>query len=269
MHFCEVKIAENGLDPVKYKIRRAETEWFRNAGTLPAERGWYKLCTTREKERNMKALIPITLAVILSCNDALLAQEETNTTSRDAKRKVVFGIKVGVNRSNVYDESGEAFSAHRKHGYAAGMFLALPLGSYFGFQPEIVLQQKGFDGSGRLIGNMYLVSRTTTHLDFPLQVQFKPTRWLTIVVGPQYSVLLKQTDDFTFEGGQEQRQRFQQEQTRRGTAGTIAGLDLNFGHLVLSGRTGWDLAENPRSGDPETPHYRNKWLQGTIGYRFY
>jgi hypothetical protein len=218
--------------------------------------------------RTQAFLVCATL-LAFNCN-LLLAQERSTTTSREAKRMIVPGIKVGVNRSNVYDASGEAFAADKKQGYAAGVFVALPLGGLFGFQPEMVIQQKGFEGSGHIIGDRYVISRTTTHLDFPLQVQIKVFRWFTLLVGPQYSFLLKQTDSYTFEGNSAaQRQAFESEEVRKGTLGTITGIDLNFGHLVLSGRSGWDLSENPKSGSTPTPHYRNRWVQGTIGYRFY
>jgi hypothetical protein len=230
----------------------------------------YQLCRHQDICRPMKTTkIALILAIMLA-QSVIVAQVLTGTTSKEAKRRIVPGLKVGVNRSNVYNESGEAFAAERKQGYAAGFYVALPLGGLFGFQPEMVLQQKGFEGSGVILGDRYVISRTTTHLDFPLQLQFKPFKWFTFLVGPQYSVLLKQTDSFGFDGNSvAQRQAFDSEDPRRGTLGTILGIDLNFGHLVLSGRSGWDVDDNPKSGTGLTPGYRNRWLQGTIGYRFY
>jgi hypothetical protein len=51
--------------------------------------------------------------------------------------------------------------------------------------------------------------------------------------------------------------------------GAIAGVDLNFGHLVLSGRAALDLQDNHGDGSASVPRYKNMWLQFTAGYRFY
>src|SRR3954465_3695072 len=101
-----------------------------------------------------KSFLTLSLFIVLAQHTAI-AQDQTpdRVTSRDAKRRVVAGIKFGANRSNVYNQSGEAFSADKKQGIAAGVFIALPLGSLLGFQPEVIYQQKGFEGSGKWLGD--------------------------------------------------------------------------------------------------------------------
>jgi hypothetical protein len=211
----------------------------------------------------------IIFTAIIFCITAITAQE-SQTTSRDAKRKVVPGIKFGINRSNVYNTSGDAFSADRKQGFAAGIFVALPVGGLLGIQPEMIFQQKGFEGTGHLVGDKYIISRTTTHLDIPVQLQVKLFKWFTFLAGPQYSFLLKQNDRFTYEGNSAARSTdFEDDQIREGTFGTLVGVDLNIGHLVLSYRSGWDVSDNRPDGFSATPSYRNRWMQWTVGYRFY
>lgn len=212
-----------------------------------------------------------TLCAFLLCAGAVTtiqAQEDVN--SREAKKKVILGFKAGINRSNVFDESGQAFVANPKPGYAAGVFLAVPFGSLLGFQPEILLQQKGFQGSGTLVGQNYLITRTTTHLDIPLQLQVKPFKWMAVVGGPQYSYMLKQTDRFTFgSNSSEQSKEFNNDNIRRNIFGAVVGIDINIQHFVISGRYGWDMVSNHGDGTSSTPRYKNLWLQGTIGYRLY
>lgn len=201
---------------------------------------------------------------------SMAAQAQDDVNSREAKKKVILGFKAGINRANVYDESGGGFVAGAKPGYAAGVFLAVPFGSLLGFQPELILQQKGFEGSGTILGENYLISRTTTHLDIPLQVQLKPFRWLSLVGGPQYSYMLNRTDRFTFgSNSQAQTEEFENDNIRRNIFGAVVGLDINIGHFVLSGRSGWDMTSNHGDGTSSTPRYKNMWLQGTIGYRIY
>jgi hypothetical protein len=216
------------------------------------------------KSKAMKKII--VLLVFTGMVNAGAAQ----VTSKDAKTKVILGFKGGINRSNVFDESGGGFVANPKPGFAGGVFLAVPFGSLLGFQPEVLVSQKGFQGSGMLEGESYLITRTTTHLDVPLQLQVKPLHFLAIVAGVQYSYLLSQRDRFTYGNNhEEQKQAFDNVNIRKNTYGSVVGLDVYIRHFVLSGRSGWDLISNHGDGTSSTPRYKNMWLQGTIGYRLY
>lgn len=144
----------------------------------------------------MKKVIMVIAMITLSTTGAF-AQTEEKTT--DNRAKLSLGIKGGVNLSNVYDSEGEDFVADSKVGFAVGGFLSLPLGSYFGIQPEVLFSQKGFKSSGSFLGSSYEMTRTTNFIDVPIMVSFKPIENISILFGPQFSYLLKQTDDF--EGG--------------------------------------------------------------------
>ncbi len=52
--------------------------------------------------------------------------------SQDHRKKVSFGLKAGVNLSNVYDSQGEQFNSDAKLGLAGGLFVSIPFGSLFG-----------------------------------------------------------------------------------------------------------------------------------------
>ncbi len=194
-----------------------------------------------------------------------------NVSSRDARKRVVPGIKVGVDRSNVYDTRGNAFvSKNQKQGLAAGVFIALPINRFFGIQPEVVYQQKGFEGSGQIFGERYVFSRTTNHIDIPVQFQLKIFKWLTFLAGPQYSILLNHNDNTSYVDGNGARMtNVRNDSPRKGTFGTLTGFDLNFGHIVFSGRSGWDVTNNASDDMSAAPNYKNRWIQGTVGYRFY
>src|SRR4051812_25034083 len=73
----------------------------------------------------------------------------------DSREELQFGIKAGFNYSNVYDTKGDQFNADPKFGLATGAFLAIPIGKYFGIQPELLFSQKGFRASGSTLGNSY------------------------------------------------------------------------------------------------------------------
>ncbi len=190
--------------------------------------------------------------------------------SRDAKRKLVLGLKAGINRSNVFDEQGLDFVADSKSGFAGGVFLAIPLGGFLGLQPEMLISQKGFMSTGRIDGDSYTLERTTTYLDIPLQIQLKPFRFFSVVGGIQYSYLLNQKDGLNFgSNSSEHNQDFKNDNIRKNILGLVAGADINIQHMVLSGRMSWDLMANRGDGSSYTPRYKNVVLQATLGYRFY
>ncbi len=186
----------------------------------------------------------------------------------DSREKISFGVKAGANYSNVWDEQGQDFRADSKLGFAGGAFLGIPLGKFFGVQPEILLSQKGFQASGTLLGSGYSLKRTTTHVDVPLQLQVKPVQFLTLLVGPQYSYLMHQKTTYTWGvNSVDQEQEFNNDNLRKNTLGFVVGADINIDHFVLSGRVGWDLQNNNGDGSSYTPRYKNQWLQLTAGLK--
>lgn len=203
--------------------------------------------------------------IMISMVSFVKAQDEI-----DNRDKIQFGLRVGGSYSNVYDTKGEEFDAEAKLGFSGGAFIMFPIGTYFGIQPELMINQKGYKATGNLLFNSYEMKRTTTFLEIPLLFAIKPSEFITILAGPQYSYLLKQTDRFTsstFSYAQEQ--EFDQDNIRKNIFGLVAGLDINLKHIVLGGRVGWDMQANRGDGTSSTPRYKNLSGQLTIGYKIY
>ncbi|MEX1192459.1 MAG: porin family protein [Brumimicrobium sp.] len=192
------------------------------------------------------------------------------TQTMDRREDFVFGLKAGTNYSNVWDEQGEDFVADSKFGFAGGAFFGIPLGTYLGIQPEILVSQKGYKGSGSIpILGDYTYTRTSTHLDIPLQIQLKPSEFITIVAGPQYSYLMQQRSEFTSgESVFGDEEEFDNDNIRKNTMGVVGGVDINISNFVISARAGWDLQTNNGDGTSSNPNYKNHWLQFTAGYMF-
>lgn len=189
--------------------------------------------------------------------------------AQDSPRETfTFGVKAGLNYSNVWDEQGQDFEADGKFGFAGGAFIGIPFGELFGFQPEIMLSQKGFQGSGTLLFTPYSFSKTTTWLEIPLQLQVKPSDFLTILVGPQFSYLLHEKNVYTFgSNSSEQEHEFENDDVRKNMLGFVAGVDVNVSHFVVSGRVSWDFQNNNGDGTSSTPRYKNQLVQLTLGYK--
>lgn len=197
-----------------------------------------------------------------------VAQESSNET--DNREKFQFGLKAGLNYSNVYDAKGEEFNADAKFGFVGGLFMAIPIGKYLGVQPEVLLSQKGFRANGVILGNPYSFTRTTTYIDVPLQFMLKPSEFITILAGPQFSYLMNQRDVFTSSSvSYAQEQEFKQDNIRKNVFGVVGGFDINLRHITLGARAACDLQTNAGDGTSSTPRYKNVWVQGTVGYKFY
>jgi hypothetical protein len=187
----------------------------------------------------------------------------------DWQTRFYIGLKGGVNYSNVYDSEGENFEADSKFGFVGGVFMAIPLGRYVGLQPEVLFSQRGFHGTGTLLGSNYKVTRTSNYIDIPLMLALKAGRGITFMAGPQFSYLLKQTDEFkTATQNVLQEEEFKTDNIRKNMMCFLGGIDLNFNHVVIGTRVGWDIRDNKGDGSSETPRYKNAWLQATLGIRF-
>ena len=216
----------------------------------------------------MKNSILLFAIIALTGFNSYSQSEMTSSTSKPTET-LFFGLKFGVNYSNVYDSQGDNFVADPKFGIALGGLVSLPIGTYFGIQPELLFSQKGYKSSGTFLGNSYSLTRTTDYLDVPIYLVYKPNDNIYLLFGPQYSYLLKQKDDFT--GGSitaTQEQTYSNDNLRKNIFCLAGGVDFNFYHLILGVKAAWDVTANNENGTSFTPRYKNMWYQATLGYRF-
>ncbi|MEZ4805482.1 MAG: porin family protein [Bacteroidia bacterium] len=212
----------------------------------------------------MKKIISlICLATIVGCIDG----QSESTSMRETG---YFGVKLGVNYSNVYDTKGDNFVANPKFGLATGVFFTIPINKVIGIQVELLYSQKGFKSSGTLFGDNYGLTRTTSFIDLPVLLAIKPSENITLLAGPQYAYHIKQKDEISYGTSSVlQEQEFNNENVRKNILCFVAGFDINHNHSVLGARVGWDIQNNKGDGTSSTPRYKNVWYQFTIGYRFY
>jgi hypothetical protein len=212
----------------------------------------------------MKKTVALIGLVSLFAGTAVQAQDSTI----DPRERFSIGAKVGANLANVWDARGEEFQADAKLGFAGGIFVGIPIGKFLGVQPELLISQKGFKASGRLLGENYGLTRTNTYLDIPLQVQVKPIEYFTLLAGPQFSYLLHQRDQYSFgQNSIAQETEFENDNIRKNILGFVVGFDVNIKFMVFSTRAGWDFQTNHGDGTSSTPRYKNRWLQFTLGVK--
>lgn len=208
--------------------------------------------------------IKLTIAVALMLMSTLAIAQSGETDNREDLR---FGIKAGLNYSNVYDSKTDDFNADSKFGFVGGAYLSIPIGMYLGIQPEFLYSQKGFKGSGMLLGSRYELTRTSSFIDVPILLAFKPSEFITILAGPQYSYLLSQKDVFSNSlVSYTQEQEFDNDNVRDNIFGFVVGIDINLKNVILGTRLGWDVQDNHGDGSSHTPRYKNAWFQATVGF---
>jgi len=215
----------------------------------------------------MKTIQKITLAALVCTSISTYSSAQLNDDEKESK--VRFGVKAGMNFSNVYDANRDDFTASGKLGFAGGVFVSIPIGRKFGVQPEVLLSQRGYKATGNVLGLPYEMRRTSTYLDIPLLFAFRPAPYLTIVVGPQFSYLVNQKD--VFENSLVSyivEEEFKNDNIRKNTLGFVGGVDVNLGHFVIGMRAGWDVLTNRGDGSSNTPRYKNVYGQTSFGYRF-
>lgn len=204
------------------------------------------------------------LGVILAFGLGAVAQ-----STMDTRENPKVGVKVGGNLSNVWDENQGDFEANSKLGFMAGVSASIPIGPYLGVQPSVLFSQKGFKDQGSFLGSSYSFTRTTNYLDVPVLLEFKPTPYLTIVGGPQYSYLMSREDHFTSGSlSGTDFDRYENNNIRKNTLGALFGFDVNVNQWVFSPRAGWDLQSNNGDGSSSSLRYKNQWVQLGVGYYF-
>lgn len=219
----------------------------------------------------MKNLV-VAFSMVLASLTLVQAQDEpVDANNRtDFRERLLFGFKIGANYSNVYKVSGATFNSDPIFGFATGAFVAIPFNKLMGIQPEVIFSQKGFKGNPTTTDGKYDFTRRTSYLDIPLLFAIKPTEFITILAGPQYSYLLSQDDIYKFGSTSvSEHTEFSNSNLRKNTLCFTGGLDFTMKHFVVGLRIGWDLQENEGDGTQTTMTYKNTWYQGTIGYRLY
>lgn len=203
------------------------------------------------------------LALILMAN-TMNAQDAASSSSD----QIHIGLKIGGNYSNIYDSKGEKYNADGKIGFATGAFVSIPIGRYLGIQPEVLFSQKGFTATSSVLGADVKLTRTTNYIDVPVFLAIKPSEMITLLVGPQYSYLIKQNDKFTNPiSNIETNTDFNTDNIRKNTFCLVGGVDINMSNIVLGARVGMDMYNNNGDGTSTTPRYKNVWAQATVGFR--
>ena len=211
----------------------------------------------------MKKFIIITL---LSVGAAYAAYSQHMQDGKGA----YLGFKAGANFSNVIKSGDSDFKSKFKPGFAAGIFLDIPIVEAFSFSPELVYSQKGYQTSGTVLSGDYDYRVTTNFIDVPLLAKFWLSEGLNLSVGPQVSFLLSTTESFK-SGSEEYRNTVteQNKNLKKSLFGGVVGFGYEVGKQVgITARYALDFQKNNEDGSSEIPPYKNQVIQVGLTYQF-
>ena len=203
-------------------------------------------------------------AIALFSTQSIVAQTTTtdDSSSMDNREELSFGIKAGINYSNVYSESGDGYVADGKVGFAGGLFVSIPLNELIGVQPELLYSQKGFKTEGTFFDGQI----TSSYLDLPIHLQIKPTENISILAGPQFSYLL--STKYELNGFSAIDEEDLDDNNNKATVGISAGVDFEIQNFLISARGSWDLNKVNKDNSTSDINYKNQLFQITLGYKF-
>lgn len=203
-------------------------------------------------------------AIALFSTQSIVAQTTTtdNSSSMNNREELSFGIKAGINYSNIYSEEGDGFVGDGKVGFAGGVFVSIPLNELIGVQPELLYSQKGFKTEGTFFDGQI----TSSYLDLPIHLQIKPTENISILAGPQFSYLL--STKYELNGFSAIDEEDLDENNNKATVGISAGVDFEVQNFLISARGSWDLSKVNKDNSTSNINYKNQLFQITLGYKF-
>jgi hypothetical protein len=171
------------------------------------------------------------------------------------------GIKAGA---NLFKVDGESFSQEFQFGYAVGAFSELNFTPNFGIQPEVMFNQTNYRTATNFssvyeINGYDGVKGKLNYLSIPVLLSLRPIPLLSILVGPQFGILLNPDEHLVANGDQA---------FKKGDVSLVGGAQLNLMKLKLGARyvLGLNNINNIQSSDV---NWKNQGWQLYAGLRIF
>jgi hypothetical protein len=180
--------------------------------------------------------------------------------------QINFGIKGGLDLSNIIKTNDNNFSTDYKAGFNAGVLLNIHLIGPLSVEPEILYATKGYTAK-TAYGQF---DQRTDFIDVPLLAKLKLAPGFSIVAGPQASFLLdtKNTYDNGFSTVVQQQYENDSNKFKKSLIDGVVGVSFALSKSVdLDLRYTLDLQQDNQDGTSQTPAYRNQVFQAGIAFK--
>ena len=138
------------------------------------------------------------------------------------------GIKAGTNMFKIDDKS---FKDEFKFGYNLGGFSEINFTKKFGVQPEVLWSQSSYRTANNIDevipGTKADVAVKLNYLQIPLLLNYRPVKFLSLQVGPQFGILIDQNNTILQNG---------KDAFKKGDFSMLGGAQLNLGPLKAGAR---------------------------------
>jgi opacity protein-like surface antigen len=160
------------------------------------------------------------------------------------------GVKLGANLSKI---DAAAYTDGFKLSYQGGAWLELDVTKKLGVQPELLFSQTSStttnDPNTILTGLNKNIDTKLNYLSIPVLLRYNVNKFVTINLGPQYSILLNKNSSLLDNG---------KNAFKSGDLSAVAGLQLSLGSLRVYGRYNVGLTDLKNVEDKE------KWTSQQI-----
>ena len=148
-------------------------------------------------------------------------------TKHSIAQSVHIGLKAGANLQKIV---GVPFKDKFTFGYQAGAFAAIGINSKIGIQLEILFSSVASDTATQfstVYGFNKIDKVKLNYLDIPVLINIKAAPFVTIQLGPQFSVLLDKNKSYLKNG---------EAAFKEGSVAAVAGLQFNLAKFKIYGR---------------------------------
>ena len=181
---------------------------------------------------------------------ALICMISTSVFSQ----KISPGFKGGASVNKL---SGKSFKEEFSFGYHLGGFVEIKMGKKFAIQPEILFSQTNIDTS-KSFSAVYQFNKLSKvqlrYLSFPILLNIKPMKMLTLQIGPQFGILTNKSSTLLQNG----KQAF-----KSGDFSMLGGVQVNIMHFHVYGRYAVGLSSINDIDNKES--WKNQSIQVGVG----
>lgn len=171
-------------------------------------------------------------------------------------QKINLGFKGGAAINKL---SGKSFKDEFSFGYHVGGFLEIGIGKKIGIQPEVIFSQSNVDTSSSF-STVYQFKKLDkvklNYLNIPILLNIKPSKYITLQAGPQFSVLMNKSSTVLQNGTQA---------FKGNDFSMLAGVQVNIMHLGIYGR--YAIGLNSINDIDNQESWKNQSIQVGLSFR--
>lgn len=170
------------------------------------------------------------------------------------------GFHIGVKGgANIFKLDGRSFSDEFKFGYSLGGFAELNFNKTWGIQPELLWNQTNFRTASNfnsVVPQGYNdVKGSLNYLSIPILLSYRPIKLISIQAGPQFGILLGQTNIVNNA----------KDAFKKGDFSLLGGAQLNLGGFKLGAR--YFIGLNNLNDVQNDDKWKNQGFQVYVGFR--